>query len=80
MVGPKFYAPDEKSELSKEKFISIYSSDYFLKQNSEKVVKGIRRSSEWVEDEIERLLKDGIKNENDIIHILAWKVGKIKHA
>lgn len=82
MVGPKFYAPDKKSELSKEEFISIYSSDYFLKQNSEKekAVKGIRRSSKWVEKEIEHLLEDGIKNEKDIIHILAWKVGKIKHA
>ena len=87
MVGPKFYAPDKKSELSKEEFIKIYSSNYFLEQNlseqtleKEEVVKGIRRSSKWVEEEIERLLKDGIKNENDIIHILAWKVGKIKHA
>ena len=37
------------------------------------------RSSRYPEKEIERILREGIKNAKDVVHILAWKTGKINH-
>ncbi len=74
----RFFSPDGKRLLTKEEFISFYSQAYFL--NGKTAVKNVFRSSKWVEDNIEEILKQGIKSHNDVIRILAWKTGKIKHA
>lgn len=71
----KFFKPD-KTEINKKEFVNFYNSSYFLGGSS---ITGVSQNSKFVEDEIDGLLEDGIKNEIDVIHILAWKVGKIKH-
>ncbi len=73
----KFYNPNGVS-IDKEKFIEKYNASYYLK--GEKLVKGAIQNSIFVEQKIDLLLKNGIKSERDIAHILAWKVGKIKHS
>lgn len=40
---------------------------------------GLSRCSHYPEEEIDELLKSGIKKEEDVVHILAWKIGKIAH-
>ncbi len=65
------------NKISKEKFISIYSKSYFI--NEKRLVKGVSQNSSYAESEIEKILKNGIKTELDIVHILAWKIGKINH-
>lgn len=73
----KFYTPDGK-EIEKEDFISLYGKSYYIGESC--LVRGIVQSSEYVEKEIEAILKNGIKKETDVIRILAWKIGKIKHS
>lgn len=80
----KFYSVDHKGEIerntdiTKENFIALYTSEYYLNLGCK--IKGLRRSSPWVEMQIESLLKNGINCELDVVHILAWKIGKINHA
>ncbi len=78
----KFFKPDGTLFNDKNEFVVYYSKKYYL--NSEKVKssngKPVIKSSEFIENEIDELLKSGIKDENDIIHIVAWKTGKIKHS
>lgn len=64
-------------EISKEEFILSYGSSYYI--GNERLVPGLSQCSRFVEDEIDRLLKEGIKSKLDVVHILAWKIGKIKH-
>lgn len=65
------------NEISKEKFIELYGNSYFI--CSERAVKGISQNSTYIENEIEKILKNGIKEKSDIFKILAWKIGKIRH-
>lgn len=65
------------TEISKEDFITNYSNSYFCGGNR---VKKVTQNSRFVECEIEKLLQCGIKESLDVVHILAWKIGKIKHA
>jgi len=79
-IKMKFY--DENGErIDKVNFIEYYSKRYYLGTDSVKSVsnKSVFKNSEFIESKIDELLKDGIKNENDIVHILAWKTGKILH-
>lgn len=75
----EFYIPDGR-QIGKKEFIEYYNSRYYL---SSEIVKGVNRAvnqnSKFIEDKIDDLLKLGIKDENDVVHILAWKTGKIKH-
>lgn len=75
----EFYSPDGIPMNIKE-FVEYYNSGYYL---DNEIVKGVNcsvnQNSKFIEDKIDELLKHGIKDENDIIHILAWKIGKIKH-
>lgn len=64
-------------EISRDDFVSLYGTSYYI--GNEKIVPGISRSSRFVEGEIDRLLREGIKSKLDIVHILAWKIGKVKH-
>ena len=72
----KFYGKNTV-ELTLKQFVEKYNSSYYLGQP--KLVAGVSQNSKVTEDEIDRILRDGIRNQLDIYHILAWKVGKIKH-
>ena len=65
------------NEIGREEFLKLYGTSYFL--GEERYVRGVRQSSRLIEGKIERVLKDGIQKESDVIHILAWKIGKIQH-
>ena len=73
----KFFDIDGKT-ITKEKFIDFYNKCYF-RDTAEKVPY-VNKSSCFVEQEIETILKSGIKSKKDVIKILAWKIGKIKHS
>lgn len=72
----KFYAKDG-TELSKETFIKSYNDSYYLGNN--RALKRVTQNSKYVEKEIDQLLNNGIQTPLDVIHILSWKIGKIKH-
>ncbi|MDE6566402.1 MAG: hypothetical protein K2K70_01565 [Lachnospiraceae bacterium] len=61
-----FYDPKGKV-ISKERFIEFYSDAYYI------------QNSQYIEENIEEILYNGINTKMDIINILAWKIGKIKH-
>ena len=69
-----FYGKDGVP-ITLERFITLYGDSYYL--DKERYVPGVSQSSRYTEDEIDRLLREGIKCELDVIHILAWKIGKI---
>lgn len=58
-------------------FIKFYEPLYFI--NSKGRIKNVRKCSRWIEDQIETVLENGIKNIPDVYYILAWKLGKVKH-
>lgn len=72
----KFYMKDG-TEISKETFIKSYNDSYYL--GSSRVLNRVTQNSKYVENEIDQLLKNGIREPIDIIHILAWKIGKVRH-
>ena len=65
------------TRISKQEFITMYGNSYYTDQP--KYVTRASQSSRFTEDEIDRLISDGIKEPIDVVHILAWKVGKIIH-
>lgn len=74
----KFFTQTAK-EIKQDEFIAVYSDVYYMDNHSNINVNGITKNSLYIENEIDRLLKEEIKTEKDVIHILAWKIGKIKH-
>ncbi len=60
-----------------ECFVKEYSPSYFLSEK--RIVPGLHQSSKFIENEIEKILQNGIQTELDVMHILAWKIGKIRH-
>lgn len=78
-----FYDSEKKEFVEiNDNFIYQYANAYFYSVNQPQpkpFIKGLHRSSYYPEKEIERILKDGIKTPEDVVHILAWKIGKIKH-
>lgn len=79
----KFYDKDEKQFVEfGDSFIEQYAEAYYYPENGEidqPLIKGLSRCSQYPEKEIDHVLKNGIKNEEDVVHILAWKIGKIAH-
>lgn len=73
----KFYDCKTNLKIERDEFIKIYNGSYFL--SGERIVKGVIQNSIVAENEIERILNEGIKTDKDVINILAWKLGKIKH-
>ncbi|MCR4840647.1 MAG: hypothetical protein K5848_03795 [Lachnospiraceae bacterium] len=63
--------------IDEQEFISIYSKEYFL--GGEGNIPEIRRSSYYIENEICKILKNGISGEDDVTKVMAWKIGRIKH-
>lgn len=74
----KFFNTDGSKIDDVDEFISYYGNSYYI--GEDRLVRGVSQSNRFVEDEIDRLLKEGIQSETDVVHILAWKVGKIKHS
>ena len=75
----KFFVPDGNL-MKREEFIEFYNNAYYqpednAKDNDKSVVHGLRRTERDEEGEIEILLKEGIKDKQDIIKILCWKTG-----
>lgn len=66
------------AEISIDQFIKTYNYGYF--QGNPRQVPRVIQNSRIAEETIERILKNGIKEPVDIYKILAWKVGKIRHA
>ncbi len=60
-----------------DKFITYYNKFYYNDYPAR--IKGVFQSSRFVEKRIEGILANGIKDSQDVVNILAWKVGKIKH-
>lgn len=73
----RFFGKD-LSPISMDDFIECYNSDYYL-DGAPSPVRGLSRSSRFTENEIDRLLREGMKEERDVARILAWKLGKIRH-
>lgn len=72
----KFYTVNNTG-LNKDDFIKTYGESYFL--NTKRLVPRISQNSVFAENEIERLLKNGIRTNTDVMHVLSWKIGKINH-
>lgn len=79
----KFYDKDRKQFVEfGDSFIEQYAKAYYYPENGkidQPLIKRLSRCSQYSEREIDSLLESGIKNEEDVIHILAWKIGKIAH-
>lgn len=79
----KFYSPAGK-EIGKEEFICRYSTIYYLDyklQNDFPIgaLKGkASKTSRFVETEIDRLISSGMTNLKDVMHVIAWKMDRIK--
>lgn len=77
----KFYycnkSINQFESVDKETFVSKYNESYFI--GNERAIKGVSQNSQIAEDEIERILQNGFKCKEDVIKILAWKIGKIDH-
>ena len=66
------------TEISRECFIETFNKEYFW--GNAKSVPRISQNSRFAEEYIERILRYGIKEPVDVYRIMAWKVGKIRHA
>ena len=67
-------------EFNKDEFVDYFKADYFLEKPEKGFVCNIKnRSSKFIEQEIERVLKRGIETKQDVARLLAWKIGKIDH-
>ncbi|MBR2743318.1 MAG: hypothetical protein IKD89_06990 [Clostridia bacterium] len=64
--------------IERKEFIDLYSNDYFLDKDKY-TVKRISRSCEWIEKDITCLLTKTDWSDADIVHMLAWKMGRINH-
>lgn len=73
----KYYYPDGREFKNQNEFIKFYNDSYYLQNN--RVIKRVPQNSEYVEKAIEYILENGIKTEEDITKIIAWKIGTIKH-
>lgn len=70
-----------------ESFIDAYESCYYLFEEDEDennkdempVVVGVSKTRRWIEVEIENLLEKENWTPADVIHLLAWKMGRINH-
>lgn len=66
------------NEIDKSEFVEKYGNSYY--RGCLRCIPRVGQSSRFVEDHIDTLLKNGIQKPLDVVHILAWKIGKIKHS
>ena len=72
-----FYALSA-NRIGRDDFVRLYSGSYYI--GSDNAVPGVSQNSRFVEEVIDAILRNGIETEIDVAKILAWKIGKIKHA
>ena len=77
----KIIRPDGKFfEFDEIAFVDYFKGDYYLDKPENCFVCNLKnRSSRFIENEIERILKEGIKKKEEVAKLLAWKIGKIDH-
>ena len=79
----KFYDMKKKEFTAfNDCFIEQYEPAYFYPKGSsvcQPLVKKLHRSSCYPESEIDRILRKGIHKPEDVVYILAWKIGRIAH-
>lgn len=73
----KFYTLDG-NEIDKSGFVEKYGNSYYM--DCPRYIPRVVQNSRFVENHIDTLLKNGIQKPLDVVHILAWKIGKIKHS
>ena len=73
----KFYTLDG-SEIDRTVFVEKYGTSYYI--DRPRYIPRVGQSSRPIEDYMDELLKNGIKEPLDVVRILAWKLGKIKHS
>lgn len=77
----KIFRPDgELYEFDEIVFVDYFKGDYYLDEPEKDFVCDIKnKSSRFIEKEIGRIIKKGIKNKQEVARLLAWKIGKIDH-
>ena len=73
----KFYTLDG-NEIDRTVFVEKYGTSYYI--DRPRYIPRVGQSSRPIEDYMDELLKNGIKEPLDVVRILAWKLGKIKHS
>ena len=76
-MGSYIDASGRRADFDAMSFVTTYESTYFL--NQPRTVRGIRQSSRYVEEEIEKVLTRGFSSCVDVVRVMAWKAGKIRH-
>ena len=80
-MGEETFFDKNGNTIEKGDFLKLYCDSYYL--DKDQYVPGLSRCSRSVENEIDNLLKRGIdsgkQGVQDVVHILAWKIGKIAH-
>lgn len=75
----QFFYPCGKPMVDVQEFIKFYNHAYYWSSKEKPVIKGLKRTAKCIEEEIDYILKNGIKSKLDVVKILAWKIGKIRH-
>ena len=73
----KFYTLDG-NEIDRAEFVRKYGNSYYI--DRPRCIPRVGQSSRTIEDYMDELLKNGVKESLDVVRILAWKLGKIKHS
>lgn len=73
----KFYTLDG-NEIDRDAFVKKYGNSYYI--DRPRYIPRVGQSSRTIEDYMDELLKNGVKEPLDVVRILAWKLGKIKHS
>lgn len=73
----KFYTLDG-NEIDRTAFVEKYGTSYYI--DCPRYIPRVGQSSRTVENYMDALLKNGIREPLDVVRILAWKLGKIKHS
>lgn len=72
-----FYDQDNQ-KISQPKWVESFEPYYFLNGPTYGSINRGRQGSKFVENEIEKILKNGLEA-NDIPFVIAWKIGAIDH-
>ena len=75
----------EGKVIDRGEFILQYSKRYYLNsdptyyETPKRKNNRVLQCSPYIEKEMDKLLQKGITDEGEVMRILAWKIGKIKH-
>ena len=71
----KFYTLDG-NEIDRAEFVRKYGNSYYI--DRPRCIPRVGQSSRTIEDYMDELLKNGVKEPLDVVRILAWKLGRVK--